>query len=261
MATKIDKNISEKNTSEKNKYVDFISDEDFEECVETAMKNYEERSKIRTRLMRDETSKVLGRANTTTDEFKTLFDIHGYGMESLEEEWKPFEINRSIEVSENSVYIEFHLNILSRVKGWELINRGKHPSVSYARVLKNDDNSIYIEIRNNHQRFNNTPKSAYEIRFKKELGNPDIEIYSGYIVSKGHIKNINNVFYVGDKNENKIIKEISGDVIYKIVTGQDSAFYDTYKALRLCLKEKYPCKLNDNEDDEKTLDEFQERIF
>lgn len=241
----------------KRKYLDFVSDKDFEECVETVMKNYEDRSEIRERLMQNETSEVLGRANTTTDEFKTLFDVHGYGFDL--DEWKPFEINRSIEVSKNSIYVEFHLNILSKVNGWELINRTNHNSRSYARVLKNEDNSIYIEIRNNHHRFDGTPKSDYETRFRTELGNPDKKIYVGYIISKAHKRGIMNEFYVGDEHENKIITEISGDVIYEIVTGDSSAFYDTYKALRSYLKDKYPSKLTP--EDEETLNEFQDRIF
>lgn len=243
----------------KRKYLDFVSDKDFEECVETIMENYENRSEIRRKLMAKETSEVLKHTNTTTDEFKTLFDVHGYGFDL--DEWKPFEINRSIEVSNNRKYIEFHLNILSRVNGWELINKTNHPSQDYARVLKNDDNSIYIEIRNNYHRFEGTPKSEYERRFKEELGNPDIKIYVGYIISKGHAKSINDPFYVGDEKENKIMTEISGDIIYEIVTGDSSAFYNTYKALRSYLKEKYPCKLNESGKDEETLNEFQKRIF
>ena len=61
--------------------------------------------------------------------------MHGYKLQSLNE-WKPMEINRSIELSSNSIYVNFHLDILSKVKGWKLINKTKHPSDAFARVLQ-----------------------------------------------------------------------------------------------------------------------------
>ena len=252
--------MKEKIDKTKNKWVDFIPDKDFEECVDSTMADYEERSKLRRKLIKESTSDSLRRTHNTTDQFKTLFDIHGYGFESLKKEWKLFEISRSLEASKNRIYVEFHLQILSRVKGWTLINRTKHNAVSSARTLVNDEESIYIEIRNNQYSFDSIPPAKFEERFRHELGNPDKEIYAGYIISKGHVNGISTDFYIGDPKENKIITEISGDVIYKIVTGQNTAFYDTYKSLRQYLNEKYPTKMNGT-DDEKILNDFQKKIF
>ena len=236
-----------------------MPDKDFEECAENMMKNYENRFEIRERLMQNEISDILRRTyNSTTNQFKTLFDMHGYKLQSLNE-WKPMEINRSIELSSNSIYVNFHLDILSKVKGWKLINKTKHPSDAFARVLTNEDNSIYIEIRNNHHTSEGTTKTELEDRFKGELGNPEIKIYIGHIISEGHQKNIEKEFHLSDEDKNKTVTEISGDIIYKIVTGDDSAFLETYKALRAYLEEKYPCKLTP--EDEEILNGVQERIF
>lgn len=239
-----------------NRYLGFITDKEFEECVENAMKQYKNASKIHNTLMDKDSSVILRHTQNTTDEFKTLFDIHGYGFNL--EEWKQYEISRSLNLSSTRICIEFHLNILSRVKGWELINLTPHPLG--ARVIKNEDNSIFIEIRNTSKTIDGSSRPQLRERLNRlSKSNPDATIYHGYIISNNHAKNINKVFHVNnDEDDNEKIREISGDVIYKIVTGNSSAFYDTYKAVRSYLKDKYGPL---SEDDEKILDDFQEKIF
>ena len=60
--------FKEVNKMNGNKHLSWMPDKDFEECAENMMKNYENRSEIRERLMQNEISDILRRTyNSTTD--------------------------------------------------------------------------------------------------------------------------------------------------------------------------------------------------
>lgn len=240
----------------KNKYLDFIPDRKFEECVENCIRSYNDSANNLKTLSERETLSILNYTKNTTDEFKAIFDIYGYEFDL--ERWKQFEISRALNLGNRSMAIKFHLDILTNVNGWELYNTTNTPDTD--RIIKNENNSIFIDIRNYHNSSDYRKKVYIRDIFEQILReNPDAICYRGYIISRNHEKNIDKIFHLEDREDKNNIREIGGDVIYKKVTGDKLALSKTYKALRSYLKENKRHNLSKN--DENILDSYENRIF
>lgn len=240
----------------KNKYLDFITDRKFEECMEDAMKSYKDSANSLKTLTKKEALSILERTKNTTDEFKAIFDIYGYEFDL--ERWKQFEITRALHFGNRSMAIKFHVNLLTNVNGWELYNTTNTSDTD--RIIKNEDNSIFIDIRNYYNSSDYRKKVYIRDNFEEILRrNPDAVCYRGYIISNNHERNVNKLFHLEEREDNDNIREISGDLIYKEVTGDELALSKTYKAVRLYLKENSGYKLTKK--DEKILDLYEQKIF
>jgi len=239
-----------------NKYVNFVSDEAFEECMEETMKTYKDSAERLKYLNRLEPSSILDHTKNTTDGFKALFDIHGLQLDLTT--WKQYEINRAISYANRSTPILFHLNLLSHVDGWDWYystNNSKQ-----RRIIKNKDNNKFIDIRNLHHSSDIGTQKHIWRNFEKILKKrPDAVCYRGYIISKNHEKGVNKRFKLNGKDENDQIREIGGDVIYQIVTGDESALSDTFNAVRLYLQENSLYKLTLTDDN--ILADYQKKFF
>ena len=72
-----------------NKYVDFVSDDDFLECVEKVVDAYPDDEK------KEQTPwETLSQYENTNDHFKTLFDLYGYKFNL--DEWNDFESKQEL---------------------------------------------------------------------------------------------------------------------------------------------------------------------
>lgn len=239
-----------------NKYVKFVSDEAFEKCMEETMKTYRDSADKLRFLNEREPSSILDHTKNTTDDFRALFDI--YGLQLDLNAWKQYEINRVISYANRSTHILFHLNLLSHVDGWDWYystNNSKQ-----RRIIKNQNNTQFIDIRNLHHSSDIGTQRHIWRNFEKILREyPDAICYRGYIISKNHEKGVNKRFKLNGKDESDQIREIGGDVIYQIVTGDKSALSDTFNAVRWYLRENglYELTLADNN----ILDDHQKRFF
>lgn len=240
----------------KNKYVCSMSDRQFEKIVEKTMRVYKKLADEHKILSeRESLSILIGTTRNATDGFKALLDISGYGFKL--DDWTQFEISRVLNHKNNQISVMFHLDILTSVDGWDY-NEPENNDQSN-RIIKNKDNSIFIEIRNTPYAGGFKPtktRNNLEDILKKY---PGATVYHGYIISKNHKKGVNKVFKLNGMDDNENIREISGDIIYEIVMGNASAFSDTFKALRLCLKENHGFNLTDEDKD--ILDSYENRIF
>ena len=127
----------------KNKYVDFVPDDIFEELIQSVIDAYgEENRDIR---------------KNGVDPFKTAFDMKQMGLDF--EKWKKITIaiQKDMNVSMKVGY--FHQKLLGSVKGWKDLKVGKQLDIT------NDDNTIYIELKNKH----NTTKGENKIDVFKKL--------------------------------------------------------------------------------------------
>ena len=239
-----------------NKYVHFVSDKKFVECIEETMETYKNSKDSLKSLNKRKPSAILHHTKNTTDSFKALFDIYGLGLDL--ESWKQYEINRAISYGNRSLPVLFHLSLLSNVDGWDWYystNNSKQ-----RRIIKNDENTKFIDIRNFYNSSDiGTQKHIWKNFHEILKQYPEAVCYRGYIISKNHEKNINQKFTLTDKEENDNIREISGDVIYKLVTGNESSLSETFNAIRLYLKENSPYMLKST--DEEILNSHQQLVF
>ncbi|MDY9922739.1 Eco47II family restriction endonuclease [Methanobacterium sp.] len=240
----------------KNKYLPFVSDKTFEECIKKAMKTYKDSETSLSNLNKKEPLSILKSAKNTTDGFKTLLDIYGHEFDL--NEWKLFEISRALDLGNRSMSIIFHVGILSNVNGWKIHNVANSPDKE--RMIKNKDNSIFIDIRNLQHSLDSDKKYGIRDRFDEILkSNPDAMCYHGFIISNNYEKNLDQIYHLRDRKDHENIRKISGDLIYQKVTGDEKALSKTYNALRLYLKENSDHNLSAK--DEETLNQYQRKIF
>lgn len=239
-----------------NTYVNFVKDMVFEECMKETMETYKNSKDSLKSLNERKPAAILHHTKNTTDSFKALFDI--YGLQLDLDNWKQYEISRAISYGNRSLPVMFHLNLLTKVDGWDWYNSTNNSK--QRRIIKNDENTKFIDIRNFYNSSDIGTQKHIWRNFEEILKKyPDAVCYRGYIISKNHEKNINQKFTLTDKDENDNIREISGDVIYHMVTDEESALSNTFKAIRLYLKENSQYKLTTKDED--ILDSHQNGLF
>ena len=239
-----------------NKYVSFVSDEIFLEEVKKVVKAYatnEDLSKT--------AEEVLNNSNETIDQFKTLFDI--YSNQFTLNEWINFEIPRQHDKTASNRVGDFHQNLLGRVDGWVNLGRG-HPS---GMDLKKEDDSIWIELKNKYNTMNSS--SLRDTRFKcEELSKkyPNAKIYWAYIVSSNY-ESFDITWKYKDNKENvehKVnnnIRNIAGNKVYTLVTGDETAFKQLFDALPKAINDIKKTNYKLSPKDQLIFDKFKKQIF
>lgn len=145
---------------------------------------------------KDNIEKELKHGKNTTDFIKVLFDV--YGKQISLKDWLIKEDFRKNDKNLNSKIGEFHQNLLGSVPGWTNLETGSKYSVD----LKNDDDTIFIELKNKH----NTMNSTSSLGTMRKLENiiekhPNVTCYIAYIIEKNYgSKNI--VWKVNETDEN-----------------------------------------------------------
>ena len=208
-----------------NKYVDFVSDSDFEECVKKVWLGMSK--EMRT----DEKLKENG-----IDPIKMLFDMK-YNDFDLEK-WKKRESDRQNDKTGGMDIGDFHQNLLGLVKGWTNLGKGDISGLD----LKKDDNSIFMEIKNKDNDLNSKSEMATRrTLYNQHKKTPDATIYFGYVIptnKKSEEKD-------WDPNKKSLekweihdekIRRISGKKLYELVTGKKDALEQVYRALPLAIK-------------------------
>ena len=239
-----------------NKYVTFVSDEIFLEEVSKVVDAYatdEDLSKT--------PQEVLNNSNETIDQFKTLFDI--YSNQFSLNEWINFEIPRQHDKTASNRVGDFHQNLLGRVDGWVNLGRG-HPT---GMDLKKEDDSIWIELKNKYNTMNSS--SLRDTRYKcEELAEkyPEAKIYWAYIVSQNS-DSFDITWKYKDNKENIVheindnIRNIAGEAVYTLVTGDKTAFKQLFNALPKAINDIKKSNFKLTPKDQVIFEKYEQQIF
>lgn len=204
----------------KNKYVDFITDEHLLKCIETLYASYvKAKAKI--------TKKKF--YNNKIDTIKLTFDSKFNKID--EESIIETEILRQIDKSINNSIGTFHEQVLGGIKGYELGNLSGFD-------IKAKDNTLFADIKNKHNTMNS---SSAEALFQKLARYADdykkAKCYWVQILAKGSF----NEHWAGDINGKEYshsrVFKISGDQFYGLLSGNENALYNLYKALPLAIND------------------------
>lgn len=203
----------------KNKYLDYISDEDLTSHVKSVLdKANIAKEKVEVKI---KSNKI--------DPFSAVFDA-SY-QEIFLSLWLEQEKMRQVQKTLQNAIGEFHQNILGSVNGWEDMKTGS------VFDLRSKRRKVIAEVKNKY----NTTKGNHKVRIYDDLvkGLRDHNGFTAYyveIIPKGK-DGYNKPFVPPDnvlkkrRKENEKIRVIDGEGFYALVTGQEDALEKLYLAL------------------------------
>jgi len=202
----------------KNKYVDFITDEHFLHCIENLHNSY-------LRAKANISKKKF--YNNKIDTIKLTFDSKFNKID--EENIIEVEILRQIDKSINNSIGTFHEQILGGIEKFEI-------GILSGFDVKAKDDTLFADIKNKHNTMNS---SSAESLFQKLARYADTykqaKCYWVQILAKGSF----NENWMGEINGKEYshsrVYKISGDQFYKLLSGQDDALHQLYKALPIAV--------------------------
>ena len=204
----------------KNKYVDFISDEHFLECVANLHKAY---SKAKNNITKKNFYK------NKVDTVKLTFDSKFNDID--EESLIQAEILRQIDKSINNSIGTFHEQILGGIKGFEV---GKLSGFD----IKATDDSLFADIKNKHNTMNS---SSAEALFQKLARYADdykkAKCYWVQILAKNSFCELWKGEINGKEYSHSRVYKISGEQFYALLSGKDDALFQLYKNLPVAIKD------------------------
>jgi len=196
-----------------NKYVDFVSDEHLIKCISELYYKY-------LNAKASYTKKDFNK--NKVDVFKMLFDkkFNNLNDEDLIEQ----EISRQVDRTVVNAIGEFHENILNGVIGYSKVPSGID--------IKSDNNKIFIELKNKHNTVKGEDKKSIFTKLKGEIDkNPDSKAYFARILDgKSTIKQWS-FSHKKTKFTDENVFIISGDQLYKLITGNDNSLFQLYQNL------------------------------
>lgn len=197
-----------------NKYVDYISDEHLLNCIENLHKAYL-RAKNNITKRNFYSNKV--------DTIKLTFDAKFNDIN--EDELIQSEILRQIDKSINNSIGTFHEQILGGIAGYEVGNLSGFD-------IKATDDTLFADIKNKHNTMNS---SSAEALFQKLARYADdykkTKCYWVQILAKGSFNHHWKGEINGKEYSHSRVFKISGDQFYALLSGQDDALLQLYKAL------------------------------
>lgn len=203
-----------------NKYVDFVSDQHFLDCIANLHNSY-------VKAKEDISQKKF--YSNKIDTFKLTFDAKFNNI--TEEAVIKNEIMRQIDKSINNSIGTFHEQILGGVKGYEMGSLSGYD-------IKASDNTLFADIKN---KYNTMNSSAAESLFQKLARYADTyknsKCYWVQILAKNSFCESWSGDINGKEYSHTRVFKISGDQFYALLTGQDDAFYTLYKAIPLAISD------------------------
>lgn len=205
--------------------LNFISEEEFKNHVRATIMKYGEKLE----------SYDLKRFNSNLiDPIKLLFDKSVY--QASWEEIVNNEIFRQRDKSNNNDIGYFHQNIFSYFKGCEV------PLAGWDVIYKNPDgiqmpdgdvvHTLYVEMKNKHNTMNSASSAKTYIKMQGQiLEDDDCACLLVEAIAKKS-QNIKWTTRVDGKNvQHRLIRRVSMDQFYAILTGEEDAFYQMCMAL------------------------------
>lgn len=203
-----------------NKYVNFISDEHLLLCIGNLYKSYV-RAKNRVSKKSFYTNKI--------DTFKLTFDAKFNNIN--EDNLIQSEIMRQIDKSINNSIGTFHEQILGGIEGFEIGN------LSGFDIKANND-TLFADIKNKHNTMNS---SSAEALFQKLARYADdyknAKCYWVQILAKNSFSEHWKGDINGKEYSHSRVFKISGDQFYALLSGQEDAFFQLYKALPIAISD------------------------
>ena len=231
-----------------NKYVDFVSDEDFLECVKHVIDFYLSDE------FQEEPMTVLKESKNDIDAIKTIFDVtvKQIGFDG----WANKEIERQQDKTINNEIGEFHQELLGKVDGWVNLGIGDETEID----LKKKDNTVFIELKNKHNTMNSSSTKTCREKLENVIAKyPNATAYWAYIISKKYKTEERVWIYKGRENEK--IRRISGDLLYEMITGDPDALEKVYEAIPKAIVDILGEDYKLLPYDEKLMKEFQRYIY
>ena len=206
--------------------LDFISEKDFREHVKSTIEKYKEK-------MRDYNLIEFNR--NIVDPIKLLFDKSVY--HKTWEEIISSEIFRQRDKSSNNDIGYFHQNIFKYFKGCQVPNAGwdvifKKPDGIQVYADGGKVQTIYVEMKNKHNTMNSSSSAKTYIKMQNQILNDDnCACFLVEVIAK---ESQNTIWRTKVDNQNvshRLIRRVSIDQFYSIVTGDKYAFYKMCKVL------------------------------
>lgn len=202
----------------KNKYLSYISDEHLLMCISNLHRSY-----INAKNGIDKRKFYVNKVDTIKLTFDTKFN------KINEEEIIETEVLRQIDKSINNFLGTFHEEILGGIEGFE---RGNLSGFD----IRAEDNTLFADIKNKHNTMNS---SSAESLFQKLAHYADTYkkakcYWVQILANKSFNTQWSGVINGKEYNHSRVFK-ISGDQFYKLITGQDGAFFQLYKILPIAI--------------------------
>ena len=141
------------------------------------------------------------------------------------------EILRQIDKSINNSIGTFHEQILGGIKGYEVGNLSGFD-------IKAKDDTLFADIKNKHNTMNS---SSAEALFQKLARYADdykkAKCYWVQILAKGTFNELWKGEINGKEYSHSRVYKISGDQFYALLSGQDDALFQLYKALPIAIND------------------------
>lgn len=211
--------------------LNFISEEDFKKHVGETINQYGDK------LMNYDLKKLN---KNILDPIKLIFDKMVYGC-TWEEIIKNETFRQRDKASNNDIGY-FHQKIFQYMKdctvpkeGWDVIFKPKG-GIEIADCGK--VSTIYVEMKNKHNTMNSASSGKTYIKMQSQILNDDDCVCCLVEAIAKKSQNISwSVTVDGTKHKHKNIRRISMDEFYKIITGQEDAFYQMCLILPDVIKE------------------------
>lgn len=203
-----------------NKYVNFVSDEHLLNCIENLHKAY-----LRAKNNISKKSFYSNKVDTIKLTFDAKFnDIN-------EDDLIQSEILRQIDKSINNSIGTFHEQILGGIKGYEVGDLSGFD-------IKATDDTLFADIKNKHNTMNS---SSAEALFQKLARYADdykkAKCYWVQILAKNSFNELWKGEINGKEYSHSRVYKISGDQFYALLSGQDNALFQLYKAMKISIKD------------------------
>jgi len=197
-----------------NNYVNFVSDEHLLSCIENLHKSYLKAKKNITKK-----NFYSNKVDTIKLTFDAKFNVIN------EDELIQSEILRQIDKSINNSIGTFHEQVLGGITGYEVGNLSGFD-------IKATDDTLFADIKNKHNTMNS---SSAEALFQKLARYADdykkANCYWVQILAKGSFNELWKGEINGKEYSHSRVFKISGDKFYALLSGQEDALFQLYKAL------------------------------
>jgi hypothetical protein len=204
----------------KNKYVGFVSDAHLLACIGNLYDGYQ-RAKNNISKKNFYSNKV--------DTIKLTFDSKFNDID--EEKLIQTEILRQIDKSINNSIGTFHEQVLGGIKGFEAGNLTGYD-------IKAIDNTLFADIKNKHNTMNSSAAEALFQKLKRYADDYKLaKCYWVQILAKGSFCELWSGDINGKEYSHSRVYKISGDRFYALLTGQQDALFQLYKALPIAIKD------------------------
>ena len=203
-----------------NKYVNFISDKHLLKCIENLHKSY-------IKAKNNITKKSF--YSNKVDTIKLTFDSKFNAIS--EDDLIQAEILRQIDKSINNSIGTFHEEILGGIKGFEIGNLSGFD-------IKAIDDTLFADIKNKHNTMNSSSAEALFQKLARYADdNKKAKCYWVQILAKKSFNELWKSEINGKEYSHSRVYKISGDQFYALLSGQDDALFQLYRALPKAIKD------------------------